>query len=572
MRYRFKPMLAIGSALLLLLGACSNDDQPAAPTGGADLIVVNADAYTSNPDAPRTQAFAVKDGRFIAVGSTDEIASMAGPSTEVIDAAGRTVTPGFIDGHIHLVLGLRLLTGVDLSYIPEKSKWLEIIAQKDKELPEGQWIIGGNWDYTLGEGKLPSKEDLDAVVPNRPVLLEDIDGHSAWANSKAIQLAGITANSPVPVGGQILIDPATGEPTGIFLEQAIVLFDDLPGQIPTADQTRSALVQAIKNANSYGITSVHEIATLDAAGLYQDLQENQELTLRTWFGTVGLNEGAEALVAARNDMNLRAKSMELDTLGPLFEYGFIKFYMDGVLSTHTAVLKEPYADRPDVNGVPFMSLSEMKTSIKTANDNGFSVAVHAIGDGAVSMVLDAYADVGNAPAGRPNRIEHIEVTTPDDVQRFSELGVAPVMQPNHATGTIGKYINQRLGDERENNAYVWQSMLEADANLILSSDWPTSPLDPLAHFSDAIFRESPFGLGDGTWHPEQAVSFEQTLTAYTQSAANLTPWRDQIGSITVGKWADFVVLDGKLPEPMDKSFRERSVKSTYLAGKLVYSN
>ena len=570
MKYLSKPLLAISGALLIL-SACSSDEQPPIPAGGADLIVVNADAYTSNPDAPRAQAFAVKDGRFIAIGSSQDIAAMAGPATEVIDAAGRTVTPGFIDGHIHLMFGLRLITGVDLSYIPEKSKWLELIAQKDKELPEGQWIIGGNWDYTLGEGELPTKEDIDAVVPDRPVLLEDIDGHSAWANSKAIELAGITANSTVPTGGQILVDPETGEPTGIFLEQASSLFSGLPGQIPTAEQTRAALVQAIKNANSFGITGVHEIASLDSAALYIDLLESQELTVRTWFGTVGLQEGADTLVSARGDLNAKAKEMEISSIGPLFEYGFIKFYMDGVLSTHTAVLKEPYTDRPEVNGVPFMPLSDMKASIKTANDSGFSVAVHAIGDGAVGMVLDAYAAEGNAPKGRANRIEHIEVATPDDVQRFTELGVVPVMQPNHATGTIGKYINQRLGDAREKNAYVWQSMLKADANLVLSSDWPTSPLSPLAHFNDAMFRESPFGLGNGPWHPEQAVSFEQTLTAYTQSPAGLTSWKSQTGSITVGKWADFVVLDGPVPEPMDKSFRERSVKATYLAGKQVYS-
>lgn len=558
------------TAASLFLAACSESPQTATKSDAPDMVILNADVYTSDAGQTRAQAFAVKGGRFTAVGTSAEISGMVGAETLIIDAGERTILPGLIDAHIHLVSGLRLFNGVDLSYIPDKATWLKLIKEKDTQLPEGQWIIGGNWDYTLGEGVLPSKEDLDAIVPDRPVLLEDIDGHSAWANSKAIELAGITAETSVPTGGQILLDPETGAPTGIFLEQASGLFDGLPGLEPTPEQIRDALRRAVKKANSYGITGVHEMGSLKSADLFMDLLSTEDLTVRTWFGTFGMQDSPSGAAKARENLNTQAHAYENQASGPLFEYGFIKFVIDGVLSTYTAVLEEPYSDRPDVNGVPFVTQAALEADISAANQSGFPVAVHAIGDGAVATVLDAYAAAGNPPEGLANRIEHIEVIQPDDVKRFADLGITAVMQPNHATGTIGKYINERLGDDREKNAYVWQTMLKNDVDLVLSSDWPTSPLSPFAHFSDAVFRESPFGLGNGPWHPEEAVTFEQALTAYTQSAADLTPWRGQIGSITVGKWADFVIVDQKLPEPLDRSFRDRVVDETFLAGKSVY--
>ena len=569
---KFIKVFALFTFTVLTTYGCGNSNETNTTNIVADTVVVNADIYTADKTQSRANAFALKDGRFIAIGDNETIQGMTGPATNVIDAEGKTIIPGLVDGHIHLMMGLRLITGVDLSYIPEKETWLRLIKEKDATLPEGQWLVGGNWDYTLSEGELPTKEDIDAVVPDRPVVLNDIDGHSVWVNSKAIELAGITADTPVPTGGQIMLDPETGEPTGIFLESAQQLFRGLDGFSPTPEQTREALKLAVARANSVGITSVHEIGPFKSADLYLSLFENGELTLRTWFGSY-MNEASEAPILAQERARISAATAAIDTskTGPLFEFGFIKFYIDGVLSTYTAVMKEPYSDRPDLNGVLFMPQDALEAKIAAVNANGFAAAVHAIGDGAVSTVLDAYANVGNAPDGRPNRIEHIEVATPDDVRRFAELGVVAVMQPNHATGTIGKYINDRLGDEREKNAYVWQSMLKEGAHLILSSDWPTSPMSPLDHFNDAIFRESPFGLGNGPWHPEESVTFEQALYAYTQSPADITPWGTQTGSITVGKWADFVMLDGTLPAPITRAFRDLNVQSTYLAGKQVYS-
>lgn len=559
--------------IAVALAACAEQPSEEAQNSHADMIVTNADIYTADAQIERATSFAVKDGRFIAVGGSEIATKYAGSETRLIDAGGKTVVPGFIDGHTHLQSGLRLITGVDLSYIPEKSKWLELVAARAAELPEGSWILGGNWDYTLGEGALPTKEDLDGAAPNHPVLLQDIDGHSAWANSKAIELAGVTADTPVPPGGEILVDPDTGEPTGIFLEGAMRVFDGLPGIARTHEQTLEALKLAVAKANSLGITGAHDMGSIVGPDNYLSLLETSDLTLRVWYGTYVSGPGDVAALAEKREevSSLVTPFEEQQALGPLLKVGYVKSVIDGVLSTHTAVLKEPYADRPGHVGELFRSEDDLAGIIAASNLSGFPVAVHAIGDGGVETVLNAFAN-GSAPTGLPNRVEHIEVVTPDDVQRFKDLGIAASMQPNHATGTIGKYINERLGDERENNAYVWQSMLKAGVPLAFGSDWPTSPLPPLTQLNDAIFRESPFGLGNGPWHPEEAVSFKQALHAYTQGSANLTPWASDVGSISVGKYADFVILDGTLPVPFDRSFRARKVEATYLAGKLVYSN
>ena len=243
----------------LLLSACSPQPDAVDEAPGPDLIVINADVRTVDSTMPKTQAFAITMGKFVAVGSTGEIQDLARENTDVIDASGVTITPGLIDGHTHLLMGSGLAVGVDLSEIEDKSEWLRIIRDKAQSLPEGAWILGGAWDHNLSDGVLPTKEMLDSVAPDQPVLLRDIDGHSAWANSLAIELAGVTADSPVPPGGEIMVDPNTGDLTGIFLEAAGGLFGDAPGM---ADATNPVvgIKAAVTLANSLGITAVHDMS------------------------------------------------------------------------------------------------------------------------------------------------------------------------------------------------------------------------------------------------------------------------------------------------------------------------
>lgn len=535
----------------------------------ADLIVVNADVRTADLAKPKAQAFAVEGGKFAAVGSNDEIKALADSSTRTIDAGGKTITPGFIDGHTHLTMGTDMVLGADLSYIPDKKTWLEKIKEADARLPKGAWLTGGGWDYTLGEGKLPTKEDLDAVVPDRVVILRDIDFHSVWVNSKALEVGGVTAKSEVKEGGQILLNDK-GEPSGILLEAAGELVEK-HRPVATDAERRAGLLETLKFANSVGITAVNDMSDLAAVHDYAALVADKKMPLRVWYGFF---EGdPKKIAAAVNDRRavdkISSESGEQEKKGPLLKLGYTKSVMDGVLSTRTAYLHQDYSDQKGWKGKPFETKEQLAAAIRASNENGFPTAVHAIGDGSVSLVLDAFAEA-SVPRAQPNRIEHIEVVETSDIKRFKDLGVVASMQPNHATGTIGKYITERIGENREPRAYVWHSMLEAGVPLVFGSDWPTSPLSPLTQINDAVFRESPFGLGNGPWHPEQAVSFDQALFSYTQAGANMTPWGNQIGSISVGKWADFVVIDGSLPDPLDRSIRQRKVEATYLAGNEVY--
>ena len=541
----------------------------------ADLIVVNGDIYTVDPDAPRAEAFAVENGKFTAVGSNAQIRALADKKTRVIDANGSTVTPGFIDAHSHMSGDSPYVAGVDISYIADKDEWLRMIEEADQRMPDGEWMTGGYWDHTISDGEYPTREMLDEVVPDRPILLNHIDGHYGWVNSLAFEMAGVTADTPVPPGGEIVVDPKTGEPTGILLEGAQNLVRQV---IPprSDDQRRKGLAAMQEYANSFGITGLHQMGGLDD---YLFIVENGDPKMRVWYGLRGpagtienFDASVAEILASQEDTATRvaATNKEAQT-GPLLRVGFVKLINDGVLSAHTAVLLEGYRDREGWKGEYITVPQDLKLQVEKVTAAGMPVAIHSIGDAAVRSSLDAFEAAKDNVVPFPNRIEHIELVHPDDVSRFKSLAIVASMQPNHGTNSIG-YVPDRVGAYRESRAYVWKSMLDAGVPLVFAADYPTSPLSPMIQIADAMFRESPFGFNNGKpWHPEQAVSFEQALHAYTQGGADITPWKDEVGSINVGKWADFVVLDGKVPAPVDESFRVLAVDMTFFAGREVYA-
>jgi predicted amidohydrolase YtcJ len=540
----------------------------------AELIIVNADIYTVNPAIARAQALAVENGRFIGVGGNVQIRALADARTVVIDARGRTIVPGFIDGHAHISGNSPHVAGVDISYIADKKEWLKIIQAAHVRMPKDEWITGGGWDHTLSDGKYPTRQMLDSVAPDRPVVLNHIDGHYAWANTRALQMAGITAKTPVPAGGEIVLD-TSGEPTGILLEGAQDLVRRLVPPRPQL-QRRENLAKMVQYANSFGVTGVHQMGGLDD---YLHIIEQGDPTLRVWYGQFGpraaasqFDAGVQSILAAREDTAKRvAAAGKEGRIGPLLQLGYVKLFNDGVLSSHTAVLLEDYADRAGWKGEYVLNPPDLRTQVQKITAAGLPVAVHSIGDAAVRATLDAYEAARSNATPYPNRIEHIEMLHPDDVRRFRALGVVASMQPNHATNSFA-YNPARMGAARENRAFVWNSLLSQGVPLVFGADYHTSPLNPLVQIADAVFRTSPFGFLDGKpWHPEQALSFEQALHAYTQAGANITAWKDQIGSITTGKWADFVLLDGKVPAPMNQSFRKLTVDKTWFAGREVYS-
>ena len=536
-----------------------------------DLIVVNADIRTSDPAVKNANAIAIENGKFIAIGGNDEISQLSDSNTVVINAEGKTILPGFIDSHTHLSSGSKIVTGINLTGIREKSVWLDMIAQRVKTMEPGEWLLGGRWDYTFENKGLPSRWELDSVSPNNPVALSDIDGHSMWVNSLAIEEANIRANSEVPLGGQILINQLSGEPNGILLEGAMELIWDAPTYIRDSDLSRDKIEQVLDYANSFGITSVHDMSSRIELDKYKDLARNKKLFLRVFWGEHSKFSQEDDNTNNAKLINQLIKDYKFhdQDRGPLIEYGFIKYVIDGVLSTHTAALINPYSDRPEIIGEPFYIQAEINRLVKRANSLGMPVAIHAIGDRGVKMALNAFEYSGNTSLA--NRIEHIEIIEPSDIDRFKKLNVTASMQPNHGTGVIGKYITPRVGLEREKYAYVWNDFLRSEVRLALSSDFATSPFSPLVQLADAVFRESPSGLYEGPWYPRQALSFEQALYAYTQVGADLAGWGDQIGSISVGKWADFVVLDGALNDPVGRELKQRTVMGTYLAGRKVFS-
>jgi predicted amidohydrolase YtcJ len=556
---------------IIILSALSIASVVAAPVYSTpDLIVINADVRTSDPKQNRAEAFAVKDSKFSAIGSSAMINQMVGENTVVIDAQGQTIVPGFIDSHTHLSSGSKIVTGINLTGIREKSVWLEMIKERVKTMKVGEWLLGGRWDYTFENRGYPTRWDLDSVAPNNPVALSDIDGHSMWLNSKALELAGIKADSKVPMGGQIQLDEE-GVPTGILLEGAMDLVWRDETYVRDSDAARDEIQQVIDYATSLGITSVHDMSSRIELNKYKEMAADQKLNLRIFWGEHSKFSKEED---STNQDNLIYELIDEykindDELGPMIEYGFIKYVIDGVLSTHTAALVDPYSDMPDTVGEPFYIQNEINRLVKRANTLGMPVAIHAIGDRGVEMALNAF-EYSNHPH-LANRVEHIEVVQSGTVERFEQLNVTASMQPNHGTGVIGKYITPRIGKEREQFAYVWNDFLKGGVRLALSSDFATSPFSPLVHLYDAVFRESPSGLYDGPWYPEQRISFDQALYAYTQTGADLSGWGDQIGSITNGKWADFVILDQRLSDPVGKELKETLVTSTFFAGKEVYT-
>ena len=539
-------------------------------TANPDVIVINADVRTSDKSNGRASAFAVKDSKFIAVGNTETILSMAGDSTKIIDANGSTVVPGFIDSHTHLSSGAKIVTGINLSEIREKAVWLEMIKERVKTMQPGEWLLGGRWDYTFENKGYPTRWELDVVAPNNPVALSDIDGHSMWVNTMAIELSGIEADSEVPMGGQIVLDEE-GVPTGILLEGAMELVWQNESYVRDSDLARNEIEQVIDYATSLGITSVHDMSSRIELNKYKELAADQKLNLRIFWGEHSKFSQEDD---STNQNNLIYQLIDQykvhdDEFGPMIEYGFIKYVIDGVLSTHTAALVDPYTDRPDVIGEPFYIQNELNFLVKRANSLGMPVAIHAIGDRGVQMALNAFEFSNHLNLA--NRVEHVEVIQPGTVERFRELNVTASMQPNHGTGVIGKYITPRIGSEREKFAYVWNDFLKGGVRLALSSDFATSPFSPLVQLFDAVFRESPSGLYDGAWYPEQRISFDEALYAYTQIGADLSGWGEEIGSITNGKWADFVILNQRLNDPVGRELKDSLVSSTFFAGKEVYS-
>jgi len=529
----------------------------------ATLIVTNASVYTVDKHQPKAEAVAVIGDRIVAVGSRAEVDLWRGPQTKVIDAGGKLLLPGFNDAHVHFVQGGAQLEQVQLTDAATPEEFTKRIAAQVKKTPKGEWIVGGRWDETKWpEQELPTRELVDPVTGDTPIFVERYDGHEALANSAAMKLAGIDANTPEVPGGVIVRD-ASGNPTGVFKDAAMpLIFKAIPPMTPA--QRLRAAGAAIKHAASLGVTSVqHMNPEFADVAAYSELAEKGELTTRIYAAPMETEWRDQAKVGIRHAWG-----------STYLRLGAIKGYADGSLGSRTAYMFEPFTDDPGNTGLLSDEMhppSAMRDRLMQADTAGLQIRVHAIGDRAISMILDIFADIEKEHGYHDQRfaIEHAQHMAEKDFERFVQLHVIASMQPYHAIDD-GRWAERRLGRKRLRYSYAWRSFLDHGVTLAFGTDWPVAPLDPMLGIYAAVTRATLDGKNPGGWIPEEKITLPEAIEAYTMGAAFAEFQENKKGSITPGKLADMVILNDNIFDLKPEAIRNVKVKTTLLGGKVIY--
>lgn len=530
---------------------------------GPDLIVVGARVWTGDVARPEAEAVAVAGDRIAAVGSRADVERLRGPRTRVIDAGGRFLMPGFNDAHLHLMTGGAQRDAVDLRDAPSPAEFARRIAERAARTARGGWVLGGNWDEQRWPGApLPARELVDAVAPDTPVLVDRYDEHMALASSAALRLAGITSATPDPPGGLIVRD-AKGEPTGILKDaaRAIALRVVPP---PTADERERTLRRALAHMASLGVTSVQDMGPRpEDVALYAAFAARGELTAR-------IRAVSFEVALARQLAEGRSKPVAT----PFLRVDGAKGFADGSLGSTTAFFFEPYADAPASHGLladEMQPLGAMRDRLVAIDGAGEQLCIHAIGDRAVSMVLDLFADVARANGVRDRRprIEHSQHVAPGDFDRYASLGVIASVQPYHAVDD-GQWAERRIGAERAKTTYAFRSFLDRRVRLAFGTDWPVAPLDPLQTVYAAVTRATLDGRHPGGWVPEQKLSPAEALEAYTLGSAFAEFAERDKGTIAVGKLADLALLSADPFRMPPDEIRTVTVVMTVVGGRIVF--
>ncbi|KQQ87336.1 amidohydrolase [Massilia sp. Leaf139] len=544
-----------------VLAALAMAGVQAAPT---DTVIVNANGYTLNAKGDLVQFAALAfdgKGKILAVGSAADVAAKA-PGARQVDLQGKTVLPGLIDAHGH-VFGLgQMLTQLDLSATTSLPDALKAIGDYAKANPGQGWLRGRGWNQENWKlGRFPTALDVDAVVSDRPVWFERVDGHAGWANSRALAAAGITDKTPDPAGGKIVRD-ANGKATGVLIDAAQELVAKvLPAQ--TEAEGRVVLDRALGAMAQVGITSTHDAGVGVAEDrLYRAYADGGKLTARI-YGMIG---GTDA------DFDALAKNGPLKTYGnDMYALRAVKLYSDGALGSRGAALIKPYSDEPHSHGLLFFKLDQMDAKMKKAMARGYQVNVHAIGDAGNKQILDIYKKELGATksAAQRHRIEHAQVVTPADIVRFKTLGIIPSMQPTHATSDKNM-AESRVGAERIKGAYAWRSFLHQGSRIACGSDFPVESPNPFFGIHAAVTRQDASGQPIAGWYPNQAMSLKEAFRCFTLDAAYAGHAENSLGSLEPGKWADFIVIDQDLFKMPTYDIHKTGVLQTWVAGKAVY--
>jgi len=541
---------------------------------GADLILLHGKIWTGEPEAAArvVEAVAIANGRILAVGSNHEIGAYQGPNTQVLDLHGRLVVPGLADSHVHFISGGFQLLSVDLKEARSEEEFARRIGEKARTLPSGQWMQGGDWDEEAwASAKLPTRWLIDAVTPRTPVFLSRYDGHAALANSLALKLAGVTKDTPAPAGGVIVRDPNSGELTGILKDEAL----DLVARViphPTESEMEEALGAALQEAARVGLTSIHDI-TMDGDSWNGSFTGEIRMLRRAELeGRLTCRIYAITPIAQWKQLAEAGISHGMGS--DFLKLGAVKAFADGSLGSRTAWMFRPYDDDPGNSGLPMPLLvppTKMEEIAGGADQAGIQICTHAIGDRAISTLLDVYERLSGAhPAAHRFRVEHAQHVRGEDFVRFGKLGIVASMQPYHAIDD-GRWAEKRIGQERARSSYAWKSMLDAGAVLAFGSDWPVAPLDPLAGICAAVTRATLDSRHPGGWFPEQRLTVEEALRAYTRGCAYASFAEKDEGAIASGKYADLVVLSDDLFRIPAERIKDAHVDMTIVGGRVVYN-
>ncbi|MBA2503698.1 MAG: amidohydrolase [Pyrinomonadaceae bacterium] len=526
----------------------------------ADLVIINARVRTMDRERPVAEAVAVHRNRIIAVGSEAEIKRLTGAGTRVVDANKRLVLPGFNDAHVHFLSGGFQLSSVDLRDAATPQEFAERIRRFSATLPRGRWITGGDWDHERWpNAPLPTKELIDSFTTDTPVFVNRLDGHMALANSAALKLAGVTRETKDPLGGLIVRDSRTGEPTGVLKDAAMsFVFRVIPES--SFEEKLAAARAATNHAASLGVTSVQDVSAGTDVGIYQTLLESSELKTRIY--AVAPLSAWERLA----QVGVRRKFGN-----DMLRVGGLKGFADGSLGSTTAFFYEPYNDAPATRGLGSDEIDSMFERARGADRAGLQLMIHAIGDRANDQILTIYERLNkeNPQADRRFRIEHAQHIRPQDIRRFAQARVIASMQPYHAIDD-GRWAEKRIGRERARTTYAFRSLLDAGATLAFGSDWTVAPLDPIQGVYAAVTRRTLDGKNPDGWIPEQKITVEEAVRAYTVGSAFAEFMENEKGTIAPGKLADLVILSDDVFS-VDPTLIERArVVTTIMDGRIVY--